>query len=46
MTPAGIGQIILYGVVLVALGVPLGAYMARVYNGEARFAQRILRPIE
>src|SRR5215468_1560374 len=46
MTAAGIGQIVLYAVVLVALGVPLGAYMARVYTGEARFAQRVLGPLE
>ena len=43
---AGIAQIVLYGVILVALAIPLGAYMARVYTGEARFAQRILGPIE
>src|SRR5437762_13197544 len=46
MTAAGIGQIILYAVVLVGLGIPLGAYMARVYSGEARIAQRILGPLE
>src|SRR5512138_140312 len=46
MTAAGIGQIILYAVVLVALGIPLGAYMARVYTGKATFAQRILGPFE
>src|SRR4051812_24551967 len=46
MTAAGIGQILLYAVVLVALGVPLGAYMARVYTGEARWAQRVLGPLE
>jgi K+-transporting ATPase ATPase A chain len=46
MTAAGIGQIVLYAVVLIALGVPLGAYMARVYTGEAKLAQRILGPIE
>src|SRR5262249_19152299 len=46
MTATGIGQIVLYAVVLVALGVPLGAYMARVYTGEARLAQRVLGPLE
>jgi K+-transporting ATPase ATPase A chain len=46
MTATGIGQIILYAVVLVALGIPLGAYMARVYTGKATFAQRILGPVE
>jgi K+-transporting ATPase ATPase A chain len=46
MTAAGIGQIVLYAIALVALGVPLGAYMARVYSGEARLAQRVLGPLE
>lgn len=46
MTASGIGQIVLYAVVLIALGIPLGAYMARVYTGDARFAQRILGPSE
>ncbi|HET9627800.1 MAG TPA: potassium-transporting ATPase subunit KdpA [Kofleriaceae bacterium] len=46
MTAAGITQIIVYAVVLLALGVPLGAYMARVYAGEARLAQRVIGPIE
>ncbi|HEY9855139.1 MAG TPA: potassium-transporting ATPase subunit KdpA, partial [Stenomitos sp.] len=36
----------LYFVVLIGLGLPLGAYMARVYEGEATFAQRILGPLE
>src|SRR5678816_4314856 len=46
MTATGIGQIILYAVVLVGLGIPLGAYMARVYTGKATIAQRILGPFE
>ncbi len=36
----------LYLVALIALGIPLGAYMARVYQGEATFAQRLLAPVE
>ncbi|WP_367184295.1 potassium-transporting ATPase subunit KdpA [Acidiferrobacter sp.] len=32
--------------VTIALGVPLGAYMARVYGGEAFWATRVLGPIE
>jgi K+-transporting ATPase ATPase A chain len=36
----------LYLVVLIGLGVPLGAYMARVYLGEARLAERIIGPLE
>ncbi|RYZ64043.1 MAG: potassium-transporting ATPase subunit KdpA, partial [Proteobacteria bacterium] len=35
-----------YVVVLVALAVPLGEYMARVMRGEAQLAQRVLGPIE
>jgi K+-transporting ATPase ATPase A chain len=46
MTSAGIAQIIFYAVVLIALGIPLGAYMARVYTGNAKLAQRILGPFE
>ena len=46
MTVAGTGQIVLYAVALVALGVPLSAYMARVYTGKATFAQRVLGPFE
>src|SRR5262249_19172204 len=42
----GLGQILVYAAVLVALGVPLGAYMARVYTGEAKLAQRVLGPLE
>ena len=35
MSPQGISQILVYAVVLVALGYPLGVYMARVYEGRA-----------
>ena len=31
---------------LVAGALPLGAYMARVYTGEARVAMRVLGPVE
>src|SRR4249920_4071904 len=34
MSGQGIGQIILYAVVLIALGYPLGMYMVRVYTNE------------
>ena len=46
VTANAIVQFVLYSSLLVALGVPLGAYMARVYAGEARFAQRVLGPVE
>src|SRR5262249_45310287 len=34
MTGQGIGQILVYAVVLIALGYPLGLWMARVYSKE------------
>ena len=46
MTANAIVQCTLYVLVLVALALPLGAYMARVYDGDARFAQRLLGPLE
>jgi potassium-transporting ATPase potassium-binding subunit len=39
-------QFALFFVVLFALAVPLGAYMARVYDGRARLAERLLGPVE
>ncbi|MDI3288002.1 potassium-transporting ATPase subunit KdpA [Polyangium sp. 15x6] len=36
----------LYLLVLVALAVPLGSYMARVYTGEAKLAARVFGPVE
>ncbi len=38
-------QFVLYAIVLVALAIPLGAYMARVFAGEAGFLRYIERPI-
>jgi len=46
MTVQGWGQIILYMVVLVALGYPLGMYMARVYSGERVLLSRVFGPVE
>ncbi len=42
----GYVQILLYLVLLVALVKPLGSYMARVYEGEPVFLERLFRPIE
>ena len=42
----GYAQILLYLGVLVALVKPLGSYMARVYEGEPVFLERIFRPLE
>jgi K+-transporting ATPase ATPase A chain len=46
MTGNGVLQILLYLAVLLLLAAPLGAYMGRVYAGEATFAQRLLGPVE
>jgi K+-transporting ATPase ATPase A chain len=42
----GYAQIILYFVLLVALVKPLGGYMARVYEGEPIFLEKLFRPLE
>ncbi len=39
-------QLIFYMVVLLALAKPLGAFMARVYQGERTFLDPALRPVE
>ncbi len=46
MTWQGHAQIILFFVVLLALVKPLGAYMARVYQGEPVLLERALGPFE
>jgi potassium-transporting ATPase potassium-binding subunit len=46
MTANGILQIVLYFVVLLLLVKPLGAYMARVYQGEPIVLDRVLGPVE
>ncbi len=46
MTSPTILQYVLYFAALTALAVPLGGYIARVYTGQARFAQKLLGPIE
>jgi len=46
VNPRDIVQILLYLVVLVALAIPLGRFMAKVYTGEATWLDRILRPVE
>jgi K+-transporting ATPase ATPase A chain len=40
------GQLIFYIVVLLALAKPLGAFMARVYQGERTFLDPVLKPVE
>jgi K+-transporting ATPase ATPase A chain len=46
MTPNGLFQIGLYLAVLLLLVKPLGAYMARVFQGERTFMHPLLRPVE
>jgi K+-transporting ATPase ATPase A chain len=46
MTASAWLQLAAFFAILLALGLPLGHYMARVYEGEARAAQRILGPLE
>ncbi len=46
MTSSALLQFAAYLALLTGLAVPLGHYMARVYTGEARLAQRVLAPVE
>ena len=46
MTISSIAQLALYFVVLIAVGFPLGLYMARVYEGEKTFLDPIIAPLE
>lgn len=46
MTGNAILQFAVFLILLVALSVPLGGYLARVYSGEAGLAERVLGPIE
>ena len=46
MTANGWLQLALYVVVLLALAKPLGAYMARVYEGRPAFLNRLGAPLE
>ncbi|MEP7133911.1 MAG: potassium-transporting ATPase subunit KdpA [Chloroflexota bacterium] len=39
-------QLILYMVILLALAKPLGSFMAKVYQGERTFLDRVLDPVE
>ncbi len=46
MTINGTLQLVFYVVVLLALAKPLGAYMARIYQGEPAFLNRLGAPFE
>src|SRR5262249_11421285 len=46
LVTAGLLQIGVFLVVLLALAKPLGSYMARVYDGEPTFMDRVVGPLE
>src|SRR5579872_6226851 len=46
MDPRGWGEILFTLAVTVALAVPLGAYMARVWQGESTWLDPVLKPVE
>jgi len=46
MNAAGILQIVVFCVLLVATAIPLGLYMARVYDGQRTWLTPVLGPIE
>jgi K+-transporting ATPase ATPase A chain len=46
MNAAGILQIVVFCVLLVATAIPLGLYMARVYDGQRTWLSPLLTPIE
>jgi potassium-transporting ATPase potassium-binding subunit len=46
MTAPGIYQILFFFLIILALTKPIGAYMARVFQGERTFLHPILRPLE
>jgi potassium-transporting ATPase potassium-binding subunit len=46
MTASSTAQLVCYFGLLLLLAIPLGGYMARVFSGEARLAQRVLGPVE
>ncbi|HLK63685.1 MAG TPA: potassium-transporting ATPase subunit KdpA [Bryobacteraceae bacterium] len=46
MSGNGILQIALFCLVLLALAKPLGAYMAKVFNGERTWMHAVVRPVE
>jgi K+-transporting ATPase ATPase A chain len=46
MNAAGITQIVLFCVLLAATAIPLGLYLARVYEGERTWLSPVLAPIE
>jgi K+-transporting ATPase ATPase A chain len=46
MTANGIAQILVFFAIIAAVAVPLGVYMARVFQGERTFLSPLLLPVE
>ena len=46
MDPRGWGEILFSIAITVALGVPLGAYLARVWQGQSTWLDPVLKPVE
>jgi len=46
MNAAGILQIVAMFVLLTGLAIPLGIYMAHVYQGERTFAAPVIKPVD
>src|SRR5580704_11409495 len=46
MTANGVAQILIFFVIIAAIAVPLGTYMARVFTGERTFLSPVLAPVE
>jgi len=46
MTPSGLLQIFLFFLIILALTKPIGAFMARLFEGERTFLHPVVRPLE
>src|SRR5271169_1833137 len=46
MTSLGVFNIVFYFLVIVALTKPMGAFMAKIFQGERTFLHPVLRPLE
>src|SRR5437762_8249558 len=46
MITVGIGQIIVYCLLILAVTKPMGLFMARLFQGERTFLHAVLRPLE
>ena len=46
MSSNAVAQVLLFLLAVTVFAVPLGAYIARVFSGEATIAQRVFGPVE